>query len=137
MLLSAAAALAQDAPKVSYEEFKAWMKQTTVNGFSFVEAEQDNGDYTASFMQLNKMISVRISSASSFEKYKHAKGYDGSLPYDLKGVKSMYVSGPSTSTIYIVSPQINATIIISTTYCKLDKPTMEKVVADLGLGAKF
>lgn len=137
LLASSSALMAQTSLKLNYEEFRSWMKQSVVNGYTFVDSELDGGDYSASFMQLNKMIGVRVASGTKFESFKNVKGYDGSEPYDFKGSKTVFVSGSSSSTMYIYSPKLNATFIIATSYCKLDKGAMEKVALDLGLGSKF
>lgn len=137
LIVSTIALHAQNGLSVNYDTFKSWMKHSLVNGFNFVESDQENGDYTASFMQLNKMIGVRMLPAAKFETYKTAKGYDGSGPYDFKGAKLVYVNGPSSSMLFIMSSKIDATIIVATSYFKYDKDAIEKVAVELGLGSKF
>jgi len=128
---------AQGALAVSYDTFKTWMKQASINGFNFVESDQENGDYTASFMQLNKMIGVRMLPVAKFDSYKAAKGYDGAAPYDLKGAKAVYVDSGSSSMLFIQSSKANATVIIATAYFKYEKASLEKAAVELGLGSKF
>jgi len=137
LIASAAMLQAQDRLSISYDTFKLWMKQSSVNGFNYVESDQENGDYTASFMQLNKMIGVRMLSASKFELYKTVKGYDGSQPYDFKGAKVVFISGTSSSMLYILSSKVNASVIVATAYFKYDKAALEKAAVELGLGSKF
>lgn len=137
LIVSTIALHAQNGLSVSYDTFKSWMKHSLVNGFNFVESDQENGDYTASFMQLNRMVGVRMLPAAKFETYKTAKGYDGSGPYDFKGAKLVYVSGTSSSMLFIMSSKVDATIIVATSYFKYDKDAIEKVAVELGLGSKF
>jgi hypothetical protein len=137
LITSAVTLHAQNRLSVSYDTFKSWMKHSLVNGFNFVESDQENGDYTASFMQLNRMIGVRMLPSAKFETYKTAKGYDGASPYDFKGAKLVYVNGPSSSILFILSSRVDATIIVATSYFKYDKDALEKVAVDLGLGSKF
>lgn len=132
-----ASLMAQGKPKINFEEFRSWMKQSVVNGYSFVDAEQENGSFLASFMQLNKMVGVKILSSADFEQYKAVKGFDGSQPYDFKGTKAVFVNSTSSTFMYILSSKLNATFVISTSYCKFDKSTMEKIAVELGIGAKF
>lgn len=128
---------AQDGLSVSYDTFRSWMKQSSVNGFNYVESDQENGTYTASFMQLNKMIGVRMFSAAKFESYKTVKGYDGSQPYEFNGAKVVFINGASSSMLYILSSKANASLIVATSYFKYDKAALEKVAVELGLGSKF
>jgi hypothetical protein len=137
LFVSTGTIYAQNGLSVSYDTFKLWMKHSLVNGFNFVESDQEKGDYTASFMQLNKMIGVRMLPVAEFETYKSAKGYDGSKPYDYKGAKLVYVGGPSSSMLFILSSKVNATVIVATSYFKCDKSAIEKIAVELGLGSKF
>ncbi|WP_320052813.1 hypothetical protein [uncultured Acetobacteroides sp.] len=137
LLVSTGAIYAQNGLSVSYDTFKSWMKHSLVNGFNFVESDQENGDYTASFMQLNKMVGVRMLPAAKFETYKTTKGYDGSKPYDYKDAKLVYVGGPSSSMLFILSSKVNATVVVATSYFKCDKNSLEKIAVELGLGSKF
>lgn len=136
-LMLSVAAKAQGDIKLNYDDFRSWMKQSVVNGYTFVDSEQENGVYNASFMQLNKLIGVKLLPSSKFDEYRLIKGYDGAQPYDFKGSKTVFVNGTASSLLYIHSSKLNATFVISTSYCKLDKQTMEKIAMELGLGAKF
>lgn len=137
LIASTVAIYAQNGLSISYDTFKSWMKHSQVNGFNFVESDQENGDYTASFMHLNKMISVKMQPSAKFENYKTASGYDGAKPYDFKGAKVVFVSGSSSSMLFILSTKANATVIVATSYFKYDKDGLEKVAVELGLGSKF
>lgn len=137
MIASVVALHAQDGLSVSYDTFKSWMKQSAVSGFSFVDADQENGGYAASFMQLNKMIKVKMVGATHFDEYKSAKGYDGTSPYDLKGGQAVFVGNTSSSSLFIRSSKVNATLVITTQYFTCSKGDIEKMAIGLGLGAKF
>lgn len=137
LIVSTVAIHAQNGLSVSYDTFKSWMKHSQVNGFNFVESDQESGDYTASFMHLNKMISVKMQPSAKFESYKAASGYDGAKPYDFKGAKVVYVSEPSSSMLFILSTKVNATVVVVTSYFKYEKDAIEKVAVELGLGSKF
>ncbi|TCN70653.1 hypothetical protein [Acetobacteroides hydrogenigenes] len=137
LIASTIALYAQDGMSVSYDTFKSWMKHSVVSGFNFVESDQENDGYTASFMQLNKMVGVKMLPSARFEIYKEAKGYDGAAPYEFKGAKLVYVNGTSSSSLFILSPKVGATVVITTSYFKYDKNALEKVAVEVGLGSKF
>ena len=74
-LLVAPALLAQ-APKLSFSNFQAWMKTTSVPGYKLMQCEQDEADYTAAFMGATpqKVLMVRCGSLKSFDDVKRMPG---------------------------------------------------------------
>jgi len=75
-LLLLAPALVAQAPKLSFNDFQAWMKATAVPGYKLMQCEKDGNDYTAAFMGANpeKVLMVRCGSLKSFDDVKRMPG---------------------------------------------------------------
>ncbi len=75
-LLLLAPALVAQAPKLSFNDFQAWMKATTVPGYKLMQCEQDGPDFTAAFMGAapGKVLMVRCGSLKSFDDVKRMPG---------------------------------------------------------------
>lgn len=75
-LLFLAPALVAQAPKLTFQDFQAWMKATVAPGYKLMGCEQDGAEYTATFMGATpqKVLMVRCGSLASFDDVKRMPG---------------------------------------------------------------
>lgn len=75
-LLLLAPALVAQAPKLSFPDFQAWMKATSLPGYKLMQCEKDSSDFTAAFMGATpeKVLMVRCGSLKSFDDVKRMPG---------------------------------------------------------------
>lgn len=115
---------------LEFKDFDSWMKSVKLPGYSLLNSEIDDSDYTAMFTKGSQMLQVRFGDAKHFdEKYPGMEA-----PYTRNGLQLKYLNYQEMCGMYVHLPQLKASLYIGGTE-KLSKNDLEELIDALKINS--